>query len=98
MRGIKMYGKPVDVTVRTYDGSKYMPDSDITVDVKYLDVICSMIVSGEDAKMIAAERDADARDEFNEYLELRFTNGYVSTFRNSHTSIIEISLVEARNS
>lgn len=74
------------VELKVYEGIRYA-NKRTKIATKVYDIIGYRIISGEEAKQIESETDADGVDEYHEYLELIFADGTVATFRNSHVNL-----------
>lgn len=77
----------VKVTLFVYENSKYTGNVGEERMVQYTGLKQWSIVDGEDAKEIEEHTDGSCIDEMHEYLVLEFTDGTISTFRNSHVDM-----------
>lgn len=78
------------VSVKIYDGIKYLRGSEKVNERTYTDVVSWKIVGGKEAEEIEKEYIGNYLDELQEYLILKFADGTTSTFRNSHTDLFKI--------
>lgn len=75
------------VRITLYDKLKYIPTSKRVSETYYKIEGFKIIGSGEEAKKIEAETDADGIDDYHEYLVLELGNGETATFRNSYVDM-----------
>ena len=80
----------MNVKVKIYNGVKYNMKTEKVAEVEYKHIKGFEVVTGERAKEIGNETDANSRDEYNEYLVITLDDGEISTFCNSHVDLFII--------
>lgn len=93
MREVRSFGRVVNAIVEVYSECKYTANKEVfenAKEVRYNDIKCWEIVSGDDATEIENETDSSCIDDCHEYLVLHFVNGETATFRNSYVDMFAI--------
>lgn len=86
------FGKTVIVKVKVYNECKYQEKKleSKTKTIMYKNVIAFGVISGDEAKEIEKTTDRDNIDDCHEYMVLYFSDGTISTFRNSYVDLFII--------
>lgn len=91
MKALRTYGRPVNVEVEIYEECKYKTTEEPVTIARYEGLDHWYIITGEDATEVGNMTDEASRDDYNEYLELHFTDGSVATFRNSYVDMFRVA-------
>lgn len=92
-RELRSYGRVVSAILEVYSECKYTATREVfdnAKEVRYENIKCWEIVTGEDATEIENETDNSCIDDYHEYLVLHFVNGETATFRNSYVDMFAI--------
>lgn len=84
------FGKTVAVKVKAYNECKYQEKKLEPKTIIYKNVIAFGVISGDEAKEIEKTTDRDNIDDCHEYMVLYFSDGTISTFRNSYVDLFII--------
>lgn len=82
------FGKTVKVKV--YNECKYQEKELESKTIIYKNVIAFGVISGDEAKEIEKTTDGNNIDDCHEYMVLYFSDGTISTFRNSYVDLFII--------
>jgi hypothetical protein len=84
------FGKTVTAKVKVYNECKYQKKKLESKTIIYKNVIAFGVISGDEAKEIEKTTDRDNIDDCHEYMVLYFSDGTISTFRNSYVDLFII--------